>query len=37
MFLAWMVFEGSIRTVATYAIILTIVTDVIYQTLKKDE
>jgi uncharacterized protein YqeY len=37
MFLAWMVFEGSVRTVATYAIGLTIVIDVAYNTLKKDE
>lgn len=37
MFLAWMVFEGSVRTVATYAIGLTVLVDVTYQTLKKDE
>jgi hypothetical protein len=37
MFLAWMVFEGSVRTVATYAIALTIIIDVTYNTLKKDE
>jgi hypothetical protein len=37
MFLAWMVFEGSVRTVATYAIGLTIVIDATYNTLKKDE
>lgn len=37
MFLAWMVFEGSVRTVATYAIGLTFIIDVTYNTLKKDE
>jgi hypothetical protein len=37
MFVAWVVLEGSARTIVTYAIGVAIVIDATRQTLKKDE
>lgn len=37
MFLAWIVFEGSARAIATYAIAFTIIADVLYQVFKKED
>ena len=37
MFLAWIVFEGSAKAIATYAIAFTIIADVLYQVFKKED
>lgn len=37
MFLAWIVFEGSAKMVAGYAIAFTIIADVLYQVFVKED
>ena len=37
MFVAWLVLEGSARTIVTYAILIAVIIDATRQTFRKDQ